>query len=83
MHACSSIPQTIHLLNSGNVLQVGDLVDFAQQVQSQSAGVPMFVGGQSMGGMVSCLAALRRPDLFAGLLLCSAAIDVERTLVMR
>ena len=60
-----------------------DLLDFAKEVKAQGTNTPIFVAGQSMGGMVSCLAALRAPELFAGLLLCSAAIDVERTCVQR
>ena len=60
-----------------------DLLDFAKEVKAQGNSAPIFVAGQSMGGMVSCLAALRAPEMFAGLLLCSAAIDVERTVVQR
>ena len=45
--------------------------------------LPVFIGGQSMGGEISLLAALREPQHFAGLILASAAVDVERTLVMR
>ena len=61
-----------------------DFLAFADQLRSSKpADLPIFVGGQSMGGEISLLAALRQPEHFKGLILASAAVDVERTLVMR
>jgi acylglycerol lipase len=43
----------------------------------------MFLGGQSLGGLVAASAVVREPQHFAGLLLFSPAIDVEMNLVLR
>lgn len=45
--------------------------------------VPLFLGGQSMGGLVAAHAALQRPDGWSGILLHSPALDVEWTTVLR
>lgn len=44
---------------------------------------PMFIGGHSLGGLVAALTCLQLPNQFAGLLLCSPAVDVEWTPVLR
>jgi alpha-beta hydrolase superfamily lysophospholipase len=44
---------------------------------------PLFVAGQSLGGLLAASAAVREPQHFAGLLLFSPALDVEMNLVLR
>ncbi len=39
--------------------------------------LPLFMGGNSLGGLVASYVALERPTAFAGLILQSPAIDVE------
>ena len=55
----------------------------ADSGSTSSSGLPTFIGGHSMGGLVACLVALRAQDMWAGLLLHSAAIDVEWTPILR
>ena len=50
---------------------------------SGAAPPPLFVGGQSLGGLVAALAVLRDQQRWAGLLVCSPALDVEWTPVLR
>jgi acylglycerol lipase len=44
---------------------------------------PMFVAGHSLGGLVAAHTAAKNPSQFAGLILHSAAIDVEWNWVLR
>jgi len=44
---------------------------------------PMFIGGQSMGGLVAATAVLRSQEIWAGMILHSAALDVEWTMILR
>ncbi|EFJ44964.1 hypothetical protein VOLCADRAFT_106192 [Volvox carteri f. nagariensis] len=44
---------------------------------------PVFIGGNSLGGLVASYAALERPEAFKGLILQSPAVDVEWTPVLR
>jgi len=65
-----------------------DLIDDASQCldiikQSQPTGVPLLIGGQSLGGLVALHLLLKRQKDFAGLILHSAALDVEWTPVLR
>jgi alpha-beta hydrolase superfamily lysophospholipase len=59
----------------------GDLQQRAQA--SSSPPPPMFLGGQSLGGLVAPLACLRGPQRWAGLLLLSPALDVEWSPLLR
>ena len=61
-----------------------DAEQFAQQVVTQCPpGIPIFLGGQSLGALVITLAALRNQDPWAGLVLASAGMDVEWTWILR
>jgi acylglycerol lipase len=63
---------------------VDDCIDFSKEVREQTGpSVPHFIGGQSMGGLVAALVALQNQSAWAGLILCSAAIDVEWTPMLR
>ncbi|GIL65895.1 hypothetical protein Vafri_19531, partial [Volvox africanus] len=44
---------------------------------------PLFVGGNSLGGLIASYVVLERPDSFAGLIMQSPAIDVEWTPVLK
>ncbi|KAG2448537.1 hypothetical protein HYH02_006428 [Chlamydomonas schloesseri] len=66
-----------------------DAVQFLEEVLQpalKEAGLdskPLFMAGNSLGGLVASHMVLRRPDAFAGLLMQSPAIDVEWTPVLR
>ncbi|KAK9825317.1 hypothetical protein WJX74_008874 [Apatococcus lobatus] len=45
--------------------------------------LPAFIGGQSLGGLVALHVALADQSLWRGILLCSAAVDIEWTLLLR
>ena len=45
--------------------------------------IPMFIGGHSLGGLISALVCLRAQQGWQGLLLCSPLIDVEWTPLLR
>lgn len=47
------------------------------------AALPLYMGGQSMGGLVAALSVLRDQARWAGLILHSAAVDVEWTLALK
>ncbi|GLI60601.1 hypothetical protein VaNZ11_002774 [Volvox africanus] len=49
----------------------------------QGINVPLFVGGNSLGGLLASYVVLERPDTFAGLIMQSPAIDVEWTPVLK
>jgi len=55
--------------------------DLAQRCQH--APPPMFIGGHSLGGLIAALTCLRDQQRWAGLLVLSAALDVEWTLSLR
>lgn len=48
-----------------------------------SPDTPCIAAGQSMGGLIATHLVLRDQSAWAGLILCSAAIDVEWNLVLR
>ena len=61
-----------------------DLEAFTAEVRAhQPAGIPLFLGGQSMGGLVTLTAAARARTPLAGLVLTSALVDIEWTPVLR
>jgi len=65
-------------------LQVNDSEEFAQMIRNRySPDIPCIAGGQSMGGLIATHLVLRDQSAWAGLILCSAAIDVEWNLVLR
>lgn len=46
-------------------------------------GIPMFIGGHSLGGMVAPLTCVLHQEMWSGLLLCSPCMDVEWTPTLR
>eukprot|EP00877_Chromochloris_zofingiensis_P002614 jgi/Chrzof1/12353/Cz06g31170.t1 len=65
---------------------VDDLLLFAKVVHDRGGdneAVPRFLGGQSMGALVAAHAAIQKPGHWVGLILHSAAIDVNWTPVLR
>lgn len=44
---------------------------------------PMFIGGHSMGALTAITAALRDQSVWAGVIVCSGALDVEWNLGRR
>jgi len=67
--------------------QVDDYAEFAGDVRAKFASgagaPPAFAAGQSMGGLLATHLVLRDQAAWAGLILCSAAIDLEWNLVTR
>jgi acylglycerol lipase len=77
MHARTAI-------DDASPMQVDDVYLNVEEIKKKQTGSPpMFVGGQSMGGLVATHVALRQPELWSGLILNSAAIDVIWTPVLR
>lgn len=67
-----------------HTLQVDDAQSIAEGVRARyEAGTPCIAAGQSMGGLIATHLVLRDQAAWAGLILCSAAIDVEWNLVLR
>ncbi|KAK9826121.1 hypothetical protein WJX81_005243 [Elliptochloris bilobata] len=65
---------------------VEDYAEYAGEVRARfggAAGPPAFAAGQSMGGLLATHLVLRDQTAWAGLILCSAAIDIEWSLVTR
>ncbi|KAL3161797.1 hypothetical protein ABBQ38_008889 [Trebouxia sp. C0009 RCD-2024] len=62
---------------------VQDATEFADEVLKSQPTVPAFIGGQSLGGLISSHVALRNQSIWSGLVLCSAAVDVEWNLTLR
>lgn len=61
-------------------LLVDDLLQFADAVRARhdpAGRLPVFVRGQSMGGLLGVVAALRRPGLFRGLALGAPAFELS------
>ncbi|CAK0736685.1 hypothetical protein CVIRNUC_000786 [Coccomyxa viridis] len=57
--------------------------EVVQRYQDSHPGLPMVMGGVSMGGMVATLTVMREQEMWQGLMLLSPAIDVPRTLLLR
>lgn len=68
-------------------MQVDDLYTFVGIVEQRVGGrlpaASTFLGGQSMGGLVAALGALRCQERWAGLVVFSGAMGVVWTLVLR
>lgn len=68
-------------------MQLDDLYTFVGVVEQRTGGrLPAsstFLGGQSMGGLVAALGALRCQERWAGLIVFSGAMGVVWTLVLR
>ena len=66
------------------VLQVDDLLAFSKHIRLRyRAGLPAFVGGQSMGALTALHAVLRDQSTWDGIVLGTATIDVEWTWFLR
>lgn len=55
----------------------------AEVVPIVQPGSKLFIGGQSLGGLVSAHSVLRKPQMWSGLILHSAALDVVWTPILR
>ena len=64
-------------------LQIQDAFEYTAEVLKSHPTIPAFIGGQSLGGLISASVALRNQSVWSGLVLCSAAIDIEWTLALR
>lgn len=63
---------------------VDDLEDFVQEASAAApGGLPVFVGGSSLGGLIAGWVALRLQPSLAGLLLFSPGLGVEWTPLLR
>ena len=78
LHTHSHMPHTRASSQVDDVVKAFDLVS-----ASYPAGTPIFVLGQSLGGLIVSYLCLARPDKVAGLLLCSSALDIEWTPMLR
>lgn len=65
------------------LMQIDDASDFANEVLASHPSIPHFVGGQSLGGLITTLVALQDQSKWTGMILCSAAINIEWTLALR
>jgi alpha-beta hydrolase superfamily lysophospholipase len=77
----------MRLLPPAPAPQLDDLYTFVGVVEQRVGGrLPAsstFLGGQSMGGLVAALGALRCQERWAGLIIFSGAMGVVWTLVLR
>ena len=64
-------------------LQIQDAAGFANEVLQSHPSIPAFIGGQSLGGLISAHVALLDQSKWSGLVLCSAAMNIEWTLALR
>ena len=64
-------------------VQIQDAAEFANEVLQGQPSVPAFIGGQSLGGLISAHVALRNQSSWSGMVLCSAAMNIEWTLSLR
>ena len=65
-------------------MQIDDLESFAVYVAAlYPAGTPLFLGGQSMGGLIALHTALRDQSRWCGIVLTSAAVNVEWTPILK
>ena len=65
---------------SDRLVQVDDLLAFSKHTRLRyKAGLPAFVGGQSMGALAALHAVLRDQSAWDGIVLGTATIDVEWT----
>ncbi|KAK9862239.1 hypothetical protein WJX84_002803 [Apatococcus fuscideae] len=63
---------------------IDDAEDFATEMRSKyPATMPFYVGGVSMGGMITTLLTLRDQKPWSGMMLQSAAINVEKNFMQK
>jgi len=56
---------------------VNDLLQFVDDARARHPGLPTFIRGQSMGGLLGVVAALKRRDFFRGLALGAPAFELS------
>ncbi|XP_078594427.1 monoglyceride lipase-like [Branchiostoma floridae x Branchiostoma japonicum] len=56
---------------------VDDVIQHVCQVRQQHPGIPVFAVAHSMGALITILAALKRPGLFAGVVCTGAALRIN------
>lgn len=73
-HGCSEgVPGHVESFND----YLHDLATFHQQLAARFPGIPMFLLGHSMGGLIACNYLLRDQHDFAGVVLSGPAIKTE------
>ena len=82
--ACAGIDYAGHGFSEGRRSRVesieslvDDVLQFVDQLVPQFPACPVFIRGQSMGGLVAVVAALRSPNRFAGLALGAPAYELR------
>lgn len=86
MCRCCAQFQVTHIdSNTLNPGQVDDHVAFVKSIalQYEGQGVPLFLAGNSLGGLITLHTAAQMPGKVAGLVLQGALVDVEWNLTMR
>lgn len=88
MEACAATASRCLPLNP--LPQVDEFLALCRHAQQDvaarypgAAAPPAFIAGHSLGGLIAGLACLRDQSPWAGLMLCSAALDVEMGLVLK
>lgn len=56
---------------------VDDLAAFIERVRAETPGLPLFLLGHSMGGLMAAHYATRHPDRLAGLILSGPAVKID------
>lgn len=62
---------------------IDDVYTHVAEIKKKYSSMPMFVGGHSMGGLVASHVLLKEQDIWSGLILTSAAIDVHWNPILR
>ena len=56
---------------------VDDTIREIEEVKKQKPDTPMILMGHSMGGLIACMVALKRPDLISGSCLSAPCLKVS------
>ena len=56
---------------------VDDTIREIEEVKKQKPDTPMILMGHSMGGLIACMVALKRPDLISGSCLSAPCLKVN------
>ncbi|ESN91723.1 hypothetical protein HELRODRAFT_96384 [Helobdella robusta] len=62
----------VHVTNFS--IYVDDVINHIEMVKKEHPGIPCFMFGHSMGGLITILTTLRAPDLFSGIILSGPGI---------
>ena len=60
-----------------------EYVEVIRDLHPGLVNLPTFIGGHSLGGLVSAHAVLKNQGMWTGMVLHSPAIDVEWTMALR